>query len=96
MTAFGRRLAELLASRKITVYELGQRTGVDRKGLARILRGETRPSWEAAEKIAAALGVSLDEFRDAGVELPDQAARRPAGNPQWVAQADKSAEDAGE
>lgn len=48
----------------LTVYALWQKSGVDKAFLYQLEKGTKSPSWEVVCKIAAALGVSTEVFRD--------------------------------
>lgn len=53
-------LKGLLAERDISAAELARRTGVSVASLSRILAGQVNPSFGSIQKIAQALGVSMD------------------------------------
>lgn len=60
----GQRLAELRTAQGLTVYRLGKAAGVPPISIARIESGEKQqPAFQTIEKLAAALQVSLDEFK---------------------------------
>lgn len=58
----GRRLAALLAERKITRYRLHLDTGLSASQVGRILAGRCNPSLDTLRKLAFSLGVSLDDL----------------------------------
>ena len=60
---FGIRLRHLMYWRGITQTELAERTGISRVVLNRYIMGKSSPSFYAVDKIAKALGCSVDEFR---------------------------------
>lgn len=53
--------------RKLTQQELADLVGVNRVTIARYENGDCTPSWENAEKIAAVLGVKLEELKGSGL-----------------------------
>jgi DNA-binding Xre family transcriptional regulator len=60
---FGIRLRYLMCWRGISQIELSERTGISRVVLNRYIMGKTTPSFYAVDRIAKALGCSVDEFR---------------------------------
>ncbi|MCU1489127.1 MAG: transcriptional regulator, family [Acidimicrobiaceae bacterium] len=64
----GRRLRALRRERGWSLSELSERCGVSRSMLSQVEREEANPTLVVAFRIAAALGVSLDEL--AATELP--------------------------
>ena len=44
--------------------ELGRRTGMSRFQISRIMAGERSPSWDAACRLADAMGMTMDQLRD--------------------------------
>ena len=74
-TGFGVKLRALRLAAGLTQQELADRVGTNTVGLSRLENGAVLPSWDTAVRIAAALGVSLDEFRiettgDPAVQMP--------------------------
>lgn len=67
--AFGKFLLEKRKAKKITLAQLGQRTGVDAGFLSRMERGESKsPSADTLAKIADGLGIKRElVFYVAGV-----------------------------
>ncbi len=47
---------------EFTAAQLERITGLTQQHIARVLRGETQPSFEAAVKLATAAGVTMDVF----------------------------------
>jgi DNA-binding XRE family transcriptional regulator len=62
---FPARLKSLREKAGLTVAALARSTGLSRAGLYKLESGESRPSWDVVQKIAAALSVPTDTFRDA-------------------------------
>lgn len=60
---FGKRLKQLLMYRGLNQEDLSQMTGIAQPAISSYIRGKTTPSFYIADKIAKALGVSLDYFR---------------------------------
>ena len=62
----GEKLQELRQQAGLTLYELEQRSGINRPKLLRIEKGEIRqPTVETLNKLAIALDVDPEEFYDA-------------------------------
>ena len=63
--AFGSRLRQLRAARRLSQEELAKRAGIDRSNYTEIELGKTSPRVDSLWDIAAALGVSVaDLFRE--------------------------------
>ena len=60
---FGRRLYKIMANKGITQDELSARTGIHRTIISKYINGRHTPSFFAVDKIAKALGCSIDAFR---------------------------------
>lgn len=60
---FGFRLKKLMYKRCITQEELSNQTGITQAMISRYICGESLPSFYNTDKIAKALGCSIDEFR---------------------------------
>ncbi len=63
-TVFGRRLRELREAKGLSLRDLQDLTGIAHQTLLKYEDGDNLPNWKSVEKIADALDVSLDEFRD--------------------------------
>lgn len=63
--SFGPKLAALRDQSTMTVEELARRADISRHAIYAYEQGKRRPTWEAVQKLAAALGVTTDTFRDA-------------------------------
>jgi transcriptional regulator with XRE-family HTH domain len=57
-------LIRLRESAGLTVAELAEAAGLTRQAVHNYESGARRPTWDAVQKLAAALGVSTDVFRD--------------------------------
>ncbi len=62
------RIAVLAAERSMSVSELARRAGVQPHNLRRYTRQEAQPRLELAEKIAAALGVTVNDVLGTQIE----------------------------
>jgi hypothetical protein len=60
---FARTLARLLESKGITAYRLAEGAGLSRQAVAKLLSG-SEPSWSTVQRIADALKVPVEAFRD--------------------------------
>ena len=58
----GRRIAELRKEVGLTQEQLAVKTGLDRTFVGYIEKGDRNPSIETANKIARALGITIDEI----------------------------------
>ena len=63
-TEFGNRLRFHRERLGLSPTDLGSRAGMAATTIARIERGEREPTWGVIKKIADALGVDLNAFRD--------------------------------
>lgn len=61
--AFPDRLRALRESAGLTVAELAEAAGLTRQAVHNYEAGDRRPTWQAVQKLAEALGVSTDAFR---------------------------------
>ncbi|MFC6633550.1 helix-turn-helix domain-containing protein [Microbulbifer taiwanensis] len=61
---FGRHVAELRRTRKLTQEQLATRTGVAERTIRRIELGENAPGFDLLPKLAMALRVSVRELFD--------------------------------
>ena len=59
---WGRRLREVRIQREMTGSELAQKAGVTRQHIQRIETGKTATSDQVRIRIAAALGVAVDDI----------------------------------
>jgi transcriptional regulator with XRE-family HTH domain len=59
---FAGRLRELRAAASLTQKELAWRIGLTVDGLAKLERGDRKPTWETVVALCGALGVSPDAF----------------------------------
>ena len=60
----GRRVRQFRERAGLTVQELAESAGLTRQAVHNYESGARRPTWDAVQKLAAALGVSTDVFRD--------------------------------
>ena len=63
---FGRALARIMDWKRVGQIELSDRTGISQPAISSYICGTRTPSFYAADKIAKALDMSLDEFRYIG------------------------------
>lgn len=63
---FAARLRGLRERAGLTVQGLAEAAGVTRQAVHNYEAGDRRPTWGAVQALAAALGVTTDEFRDEG------------------------------
>lgn len=62
------RIRQLIASSRITQKELGERVGLKRAAMSRILSGKQEPKLREAYELAKELGVTLNDLVE---EAPD-------------------------
>ena len=60
---FGNRLRRVMAMNGINETTLAEKTGIQRTLISNYISGRTNPSFYAVDKIAKAIGCSVDEFR---------------------------------
>lgn len=60
---FSKRLGRILFMKGISQTELSKRTGIDQAAISRYLSGKRAPTLYNLDKIAKALGCSVDDFR---------------------------------
>ena len=60
---FGMRLYKIMISRGLTEAELSERTGIPQNRISGYITGKNTPSFYKVDKIAKALGCSIEEFR---------------------------------
>lgn len=63
--AFSRRLAALMAERRLSAFQLAEDSGVTRQTICNILAG-SEPRWGTVCRLADALGVGVGAFRGEG------------------------------
>ena len=62
--SFGARLKELREVASLSQEELATRAEMSRGGIAQIETGRRKPGWETLQKLAKALGVSIEAFAE--------------------------------
>jgi transcriptional regulator with XRE-family HTH domain len=70
-SSFGRKLREIREAAKLSQTDLGDMAGMAYQAIARYERGAVEPTWPAVVKIAEALGVTADAFRDSDETVTD-------------------------
>lgn len=60
---FGIRLEKIMNRKRITQEELSYKTGISQGMISNYITGRNSPSFYNVDKIAKALGCSVDEFR---------------------------------
>jgi transcriptional regulator with XRE-family HTH domain len=86
MARFADQLQRLLKEQGVSQYRLAQLSGITKQTLSRLVLGQQDPSWETVQRLAAALGVSCEQFTDPGLKEPPAAPKqRPRGRPKKVA-----------
>lgn len=63
LSEFGRRLYDIMCREGISQLELSERTGITQPLISNYMSGKTCPSFYKVDKIARALGCSVDDFR---------------------------------
>jgi transcriptional regulator with XRE-family HTH domain len=61
---FAARLTALREAAGLSVAQLATAAGLHRQSVHQYENGERRPTWDAVQKLAAALHVPTDTFRD--------------------------------
>lgn len=60
---YGNRLLQMMRRKSIMQAELSERTGLSQAQISNYITGRTNPSFYIADKIAKALGCSMEYFR---------------------------------
>lgn len=60
---FGIRLRKMLERKGMSQFELSERTGISAPDICHYVNGKSCPSFYRIDKIAKALGCSVDDFR---------------------------------
>lgn len=63
-SVFGRRLRELREAKGLSLRDLADLTGIAHQTIRKYEMGDNVPNWETVEKLADALAVSTEEFRN--------------------------------
>jgi transcriptional regulator with XRE-family HTH domain len=79
---FGERLRELREAAGLSAWALAQRAGVAVQTVTRAeADANADPGWRTVQRLALALGVSTEELRDHGLNLPEPRRPKPKGRP---------------
>jgi transcriptional regulator with XRE-family HTH domain len=81
MGSFAERLNVALRESGLTMYALAKRSGVSKQNMSKLAAGRREPTWETVQRLALALGVSCDAFRDPELTLPPQGPPPRKGRP---------------
>jgi transcriptional regulator with XRE-family HTH domain len=76
-THFARRLRELRKTAGLSMYRLAKLARLSNQAIGYLEEGTRDPSWDTVQKLAAALKVSTEEFRDPGIVAAADEALRP-------------------
>jgi transcriptional regulator with XRE-family HTH domain len=68
---FAAKVARVREQAGITSYRLAQLSGLSKQTLSQLEAGTSQPSWETVQRLALALGVSTEVFRDSGLRLEE-------------------------
>jgi transcriptional regulator with XRE-family HTH domain len=61
---FSARLKAIRLAKNITITDLAESAGLSRQTIHNYESGEREPTWENVQKIAEAMGVSTEAFRN--------------------------------
>ena len=61
---FPARLRSLRESAGLSVAQLAEACGLHRQAVYKLESGESRPTWDTVQQLAAALGVTTDTFKE--------------------------------
>jgi transcriptional regulator with XRE-family HTH domain len=78
---FADRLRALRQQAALSQYALAKRSGLSKQALSQLERGESSPTWETVQLLAAVLGVTCQEFVDQNLKPPAEVPSRPLGRP---------------
>jgi transcriptional regulator with XRE-family HTH domain len=76
---FADRLRALREQAALSQYALAKRSGLSKQALSQLERGESSPTWETVQLLAAVLGVTCQEFVDQNLKPPAQGPSRSLG-----------------
>jgi transcriptional regulator with XRE-family HTH domain len=77
---FAKRLRNARLAAGLSKYALAKQAGLSKQALSRLEAGDNEPTWNTVQLLAAALGVSCEEFLDPGIKPPG-AKTKPRGRP---------------
>ncbi len=80
-TKFGQRLRELREAEGLSAAQLGERADMAPQTIAKYERGASEPMWAIVQRLASALGVSTDAFRDEVAEDESDTSSRDTPTP---------------
>lgn len=63
-SGFGERLKAIRIAAGLTQEQLAERVGMKPTNITRLEKGGRTPGWDTVLKLAEALNVSLDEFKE--------------------------------
>jgi transcriptional regulator with XRE-family HTH domain len=81
VASFADRLIGVRVKAGLSQYALAKRAGLTKQALSLLESGENDPRWQTVQRLALALGVSCDAFRDPELTLPPQGPRPRMGRP---------------
>jgi transcriptional regulator with XRE-family HTH domain len=81
VASFADRLIAVRAKAGLSQYALAKRAGLTKQALSLLESGGNDPRWETVQRLALALGVSCDAFRDPELTLPPQGPLPRMGRP---------------
>jgi transcriptional regulator with XRE-family HTH domain len=79
--SFAARLRDLREQAGLTTYALAKKCGLTKQALYRLEEGTNEPTWQTVQLLAAALGVSCEQFTDPSLQPPASEPARPRGRP---------------
>jgi transcriptional regulator with XRE-family HTH domain len=79
--SFAERLRALRDAAGLTSYALAKRAGLTLPALRQLELGDSRPSWETVQRLAAALEVSCEDFADPELKRAANEPPRSRGRP---------------
>ena len=77
---YGKRLQEIRKAQGVTQVDLAKLSGVTQAVITHYETGKRTPTLERADKLAKALGVSLDEFTTSSKVKPSSTPKKKHGN----------------
>jgi transcriptional regulator with XRE-family HTH domain len=76
---FAKRLKELREAAGLSKYRLAQLSGLTRQAISNLELGNREPTWVTVQRLARALGVSMEDLADPEIIRPPEPPRRRPG-----------------
>jgi transcriptional regulator with XRE-family HTH domain len=78
---FADRLRSLREAAGLSQYALAQRSGLSKQAVSQLEMGQSEPTWQTVQLLAAVLDVQCTAFLDPSIRPPAAQPARPRGRP---------------